>query len=221
VAPAAQKSDAFNEWVAAHPTNYYALSEEAHRLMDDKKYREAVAPLKKLHDSFAAPGAPRSVFVLLATAYNKLGETNAEYEVLSQLAAKDDDCTDAYLRLMQLAEGRQKWPVVEQNAQRYLAVNPLLVSPYHYLARASEELGDAQTAIGAYRVLLQLEPADPADVHYRLARALHKRGDPEARRQVLQALEEAPRYREALGLLLEINGQSPRAQNRAPTQTQP
>jgi cytochrome c-type biogenesis protein CcmH/NrfG len=221
VAPAAQKSDAFNEWVAAHPTNYYALTEEAHRLMDDKKYREAVAPLKKLHDSFAAPGAPRSVYVLLATAYNKLGETNAEYEVLSQLAAKDDDCTEAYLRLMQLAEGRQKWPVVEQNAQRYLAVNPLLVSPYHYLARASEELGDAQTAIGAYRVLLQLEPADPADVHYRLARALHKRGDPEARRQVLQALEEAPRYREALGLLLEINGQSPRAQNRAPTQTQP
>jgi tetratricopeptide (TPR) repeat protein len=218
---APKKSRVPDDWISAHPTNYYALTEEAHRLMDEKKYREAIAPLKKLHDSFTAPGAPRSVYVLLATAYNKTGETNAEYEILSQLAAKDDDCTDAYLRLMEIASGLQKWPLVEQNAQRYLAVNPLLVSPYHYLSRASEELGETQNAIGAYRALLQLDPADPADVHYRLARALHKRGDPEARRQVLQALEEAPRYREALGLLLEISGQTTRAQNRAATQTKP
>jgi tetratricopeptide (TPR) repeat protein len=175
----------------------------------------------KYQQKETAPGAPRSVYVLLATAYFKLGQTNEEYEVLSQLAAKDDDCTDAYLRLMEIASGSQKWPVVEQNARRYLAVNPLLASPYHYLAQASEEKGDTQTAIDAYRALLQLEAADPAAVHYRLARALHKRGDPEARRQVLQALEEAPRYREALGLLLEINGQTPRAQNRAATEATP
>ena len=37
------------------------------------------------------------------------------------------------------------------------------------------------------------------------------KGIPEARRQVLQALEDAPRYRAALQLLLEINGESPQA----------
>jgi len=37
---------------------------------------------------------------------------------------------------------------------------------------------------------------------------LHQTDDPEARRQVLQALEDAPRYREALALLLEIHSNS-------------
>jgi tetratricopeptide (TPR) repeat protein len=90
----------------------------------------------------------------------------------------------------------------------------LIAWPYRFLAQVSEQTDQPQTAIGAYRALLELDPPDPAEVHFRLARALHRLGDPEARRQVLQALEEAPRYREALRLLLEINGQSPRAQIR-------
>jgi tetratricopeptide (TPR) repeat protein len=60
-------------------------------------------------------------------------------------------------------------------------------------------------AIQAYRVLLQLDPPDPAEAHYRLAVLLHRQGDPGAKRQVLQALEEAPRFRDALRLLLQIN----------------
>ena len=42
-------------------------------------------------------------------------------------------------------------------------------------------------------------------MHYRLARLLHKSGDPEAKRQLLQSLEEAPRFRDALRLLLQMN----------------
>jgi hypothetical protein len=53
--------------------------------------------------------------------------------------------------------------------------------------------------------MLQLDPEDPSEVHYRLARQLHKLGEPEAHRQVLQALEEAPRFRDAQRLLLELN----------------
>jgi len=47
-------------------------------------------------------------------------------------------------------------------------------------------------------------PANPAEVHFELARLLQRRGDPEARGQVLRALEEAPRHRAALNLLLEL-----------------
>jgi hypothetical protein len=50
-----------------------------------------------------------------------------------------------------------------------------------------------------------LDPPDPAEAHYRLARLLHQAGDPAAKRHVLQALEEAPRFREAHRLLLEIS----------------
>jgi Flp pilus assembly protein TadD len=50
-----------------------------------------------------------------------------------------------------------------------------------------------------------MDPADPAGLHYRLGAALARLGrTSEARRQVLRALEEAPRYREAHQLLLQL-----------------
>ena len=64
-------------------------------------------------------------------------------------------------------------------------------------------------AISANRTLLRLDPPDPAETHYRLARLLHKRQDPEAKRQTLQALEEAPRFRDALKLLRELQSKEP------------
>jgi uncharacterized protein HemY len=55
-----------------------------------------------------------------------------------------------------------------------------------------------------------LDPADAAQVHYQLARLLHARGnaEAEAKRHVLQALEEAPRFREAQRLLLQLEAHS-------------
>jgi hypothetical protein len=100
---------------------------------------------------------------------------------------------------------------VAKNAQRYLAVDPLVALPYKYLGQAAEELGDTRNGIMAYRAMLALDPADPAEVHFRLAKLLQKTGNPEAKRQVLEALEEAPRYREALKLLLEIEGSAAKA----------
>jgi tetratricopeptide (TPR) repeat protein len=127
---------------------------------------------------------------------------------LSKLAALDADATDAYLRLMELTAAAQDWPAVVQNAERFLAVNPLLAQPHRYLAQASEQTGQAPLAIASYRALLLLDPPDPAEVHFKLARLLQRSGDASAKRHVLQALEEAPRFREAHRLLLEINQRS-------------
>ena len=50
-----------------------------------------------------------------------------------------------------------------------------------------------------------LDDTDPAGVHYHLASLLHQAGKPqEARREVLKSLEQAPRFREAHQLLLEL-----------------
>ena len=51
---------------------------------------------------------------------------------------------------------------------------------------------------------------DPAQVHFQLAKLLHARGgsETEARRHVLKSLEEAPRFRDAQRLLLEITGET-------------
>jgi cytochrome c-type biogenesis protein CcmH/NrfG len=105
---------------------------------------------------------------------------------------------------MELAAITKDWGTVSTNAERYLAVNPLLPLPYRFLAQAAEAGGQARTAIDAYETMLLLDPPDPAEAHFRLARLLHEGGDPRAKRHVLQALEDAPRFRDAHRLLMEI-----------------
>jgi tetratricopeptide (TPR) repeat protein len=189
-------------WFAKHPTNFYALNQQARNHLRTKKWREARAPLEQLLKEY--PGYT-DAYPLLAQAYRGLGETNLENSVLATQAAIDADAIEAYLRLMELASAATNWRTVIENAERYLAVNPLLPRPYRFLARASEETGQLDSAVRAYRILLELDPPDPAEAHYRLARLLHQSGDPGAKRQLLQSLEEAPRFREALRLLLQMN----------------
>ena len=155
---------------------------------------------------------------MLATVHRGLNETTEERAALEKWASQEADALDAYSRLMELSESTSDWKTVTQNAERFLAVNPLLPQPYRFLATASEKLGDTPQAIVAYEKLLLLDPADPADVHFRLARLMRVNNDPAAKRHVLQALEEAPRYRDAHRLLLELAQANPTSTN-APTAT--
>jgi hypothetical protein len=85
-----------------------------------------------------------------------------------------------------------------------LAVNPLVPLPYRFRAQAAEAAHNIPVAVDSYETMLQLDPPDPADAHYRLARLLQETGDPKAKRHVLEALEEAPRFRDAQRLLLKM-----------------
>ena len=198
-------------WAKNHPTNFWVLTRKANDLVEDKKWAEAKPILQQLIEAYPDYVGPESAYRMLAAAHRALGETNLEREVLERFAAKDDEAQDAYGRLMELDVASKDWPSVQTNSLRYLAVNPLVPPPYRYLAQASEQTGDTAYGIAAYHALLQLDPPDLAEAHFRLAELLHKTGDPSARRHVLQALEEAPRYPAALRLLLEINNQSPQA----------
>ena len=193
------------ELVERNPTNFWALTDYARKLVAEKKWEQAKKPLQTLLESYPAYTGANNAYVLLAAVHHGLNETNQEREVLSKLAARDADATATFQRLMELDESARDWAGAEQNAQRFLAVNPLLPQPYRCLARASEELSKTNAALQSYQTLLLLDPPDPAEVHFRLARLLHQRGDPAAKRQVLQALEEAPRFRDGHRLLLEIN----------------
>jgi tetratricopeptide (TPR) repeat protein len=201
--------------VEKNPTNFWALTDYARKLIADKKWEQAKVPLKKLLESYPGFTGANNAYFLLAAAHRGLNETNEEREVLSKLAALDADATATFQRLMELNEAAKDWTGVAQNAQRFLAVNPLLPQPYRHLARANEELSQTEAAIQSYDTLLLLDPQDPAEVHYRLARLLRQRADPAAKRHVLQALEEAPRYRDAHRLLLELNGSAPGAKEKA------
>ncbi len=189
-----------------HPDNFWLLRSKAQRLIEQQKWVEANTPLQRLVELYPAQKSGDSSYKSLVAVLRTLNDVAGERAMLQKWADVDDEATEAYLRLMELAAAEQDWPAVTRNAERYLAVNPLVPPPYRYLAQAAAGTGDDSTAMVAWRTLIQLDVPERADAHYQLARLLHKRGDlSEARRHVLLVLEETPRYREALRLLAEIN----------------
>ncbi|MBI4622860.1 MAG: tetratricopeptide repeat protein [Verrucomicrobia bacterium] len=192
-------------WEKKHADNYWLLRLRAQRLAEEQKWAEAKAPLQRLVELFPQQKGGEAAHRPLVAAWRALGDTAGELDALKKWAEVDDEAPDAYLRLMELAALEKDWPTVARNAERYLAVNPLVPTPYRYQAQASAETGDISTAVVAWRTLLQLEVPDAPDAHFQLARLLQRRGEyAEARQHTLLALEETPRFREALRLLLEL-----------------
>jgi tetratricopeptide (TPR) repeat protein len=198
------------EWEKEHPDNYWLLRMKAGKLMEQQKWEEAKKPLQRLIELYPEQKGGESAYRSLVAAMRALNDAAGERDVLKKWVEVDDEATDAYLRLMELAVAEKDWATVTRNSERYLAVNPLVPPPYRYLAQAAAGSGDDSSAVVAWRTLIQLDVPERADGHYQLAALLHKRGDAaEARRHVLMALEETPRYRAALRLLLEMNRARP------------
>ncbi|HEY0968618.1 MAG TPA: tetratricopeptide repeat protein [Opitutaceae bacterium] len=197
----------FSEWAGENPDNFYALTWRARQLTEAQNWAEAVPVLERLLALYPEQTGADSPWKMLAAAFHAQGNTAGERTALSALARLDPAASDVYLRLMELAEAQQDWTALAENAERFLAVNPLVAPPYRQLGTASAKLADLPTAIGAYRTLLELDPQNPATEHYQLASWLQQTGESEsARRHVLRALEDAPRFREALTLLQQITG---------------
>jgi hypothetical protein len=203
--PPANVSEA-GAWDLLHPHNYYRKMAEAQKRINAQQWGDAKPVLQALAESYAGERRAENPLWLLAVTERNLQDTNAELAALVKLAARESDFVDLELRLIDLYTAQKSWPSVTKHAQRLLAINPLISAPYRALAEASAADGKPDIAIVANRDLLLLDPPDPAAVHFELARLLHARGDAEAdaKRHVLQALEEAPRYRAAQRLLLEI-----------------
>jgi len=185
-------------------TNYFTLMRGAQKLIHDRKWQEAKLPLQRLVKAYPDQTGPDNAYTLLGEVHRRLGETNEELRVLAQLADIEADSLDAYGRVMELAAAKSEWPLVAKNADRYLAVNPLVPLPYRFRAQAAEAARNVPVAVDSYETMLQLDPPNPAEAHFLLARMLSEAGDPRAKRHILQALEDAPRFREAQQLLMKM-----------------
>ncbi len=193
-------------WEKKHPDNYWILRLKAQRAIEQQKWEDAKTPLQRLVELYPQQKGSDATYRQLATTFRSLNDTAGERDILKKWVEVDDEATDGFLRLSEIAAAEQDWATVARNCERYLAINPLVAPPYRYLAQAAAGTGDDSTAVVAWRTLIQLDVPERADAHYQLARLLHKRGDTaEARRQALLSLEETPRYRAALSLLLELS----------------
>jgi tetratricopeptide (TPR) repeat protein len=188
--------------------NFYQLKSEALRLIEAREWGSAKVPLRELVRLYPNETGADSAQALLARVHRALGESDEERDALEKWAALDDAAPEAYARLMELETARGDWTAVLRNGSRYLAVNPLVPTPHRYLARAAEATGDPNAAISSFQTLLRLDPPNPPEVHYELARLLVAKQPADARRHLLESLQDAPRHRAGLALLLKMDAAS-------------
>jgi tetratricopeptide (TPR) repeat protein len=193
------------ELLEQHPNNYWLLLAAARQAIAQGDWAAARPWLERIHDAFPQDTSDEGSARLLADVYRNLGETEAEQKVLETLAQHDSDALEAFRRLGKLAAERSDWSQARKYAERIIAVNPMITAAQEDLAAAAEHLQDPHGLIDAQTALLEHDPADPARAYHRLARAYEQIGEANlAKRYVLMALEEAPRYREAQQMLLRL-----------------
>ncbi|MEZ6051902.1 MAG: tetratricopeptide repeat protein [Planctomycetaceae bacterium] len=198
------------EWVADHPGNIRGLSIFADVLIANERWDEAKHMLRRLIDLYPGDTSGDNAYRRLASIHRRRSETDDEEQTLERYASYDSDATDVFVRLIELARERDDREALKRNAGRLMAVNPLTPIPHSALAFAAEQEDDHASAVTAYQSLLDLSPNDPATVHFGLAKHLAATGESEeAKRHSLQALEVAPRYREAQRLLLKLTSIRP------------
>lgn len=197
-------ASSFAEFLKKNPTNRWALLKRADDLLDEKKWEEAIAAGQKLIDLMPEDTSAESGYLIKTKALRQLGRTDDEAAVLRLLAAKASDALPVFLRLVELDTKAARWPEVLANASRATALNPFLKAPQQAIAQALEATSQSDAAIAAYTRLLLLDPDNPADVNYRLAKLLRTKDVPTAKKHLIDALVLAPRFRDAHKLLLEM-----------------
>ena len=189
-------------WNDKHPNNVRGLILEASSWIKEKRFEQAIVPLK---DVLSLNENVATAYRLLAGCYRNLNDEEKELEALEEFVQRDPNRVDSWTRLLALVSAKRDWEKTKTYSRKLLALNPLLSAPHRYLSMAAAKTDDDESLIQSLQVLAQMNPLDRADVHYQLASAFYRTKQLDsARRQVLKALEHAPRYRDAHALLLKI-----------------
>ena len=209
--------DRLERWVDDHPASIQGLTMLADQLISKREFAKAKKSLAKLIELYPEQTGLDSAYLLLSAIHRELNEPDDERRVLEQYISHTDDAKSALLRLIELQTKTQDWPAAATTVKRLLEVNPLLAQAQKARAATSEQTGDVDDAIKGLRAWLLMDPDDPAEAHFRLAKLLDANGLPDAKKHVLAALEAAPRYREAQKLLLKIVRSEPADAERTTT----
>ncbi|MDA0807866.1 MAG: peptidase MA family metallohydrolase [Planctomycetota bacterium] len=214
----AENDGSLEAWVKDHPKNFVGQMALAQQQLAAKKWDDAESTLRQLIEIYPTYIGGDNAYERLASVYQKLDRPTDERKTLEQFASISADAVPANLRLIELQTEASDWAALDQTTARLFAIDPLLEQPHSTRAIVAEKRNQPAVAARAFERLLLLEPDDPADIHYRFAKSLAAQGQyTEAKRQTLMALEEAPRFRDAHRLLLELVQQET-ARSRTTTQ---
>jgi tetratricopeptide (TPR) repeat protein len=167
---------------------------------------EAQPRLEKARDLFPEFGNDLSPYWPLATIHRDKGDTGAAVDHLAKLTAINERHYRAHLELAKLLEQRGDGQQAAATLERALYVWPFDAAVHEKLAALGAASGHHARVVRARRSLVALDPVDKPEALYQLALALAEAGDPAgARKEVLKALELAPRFQRAQELLLRLH----------------
>ncbi len=202
--------DALVAAVAGAPDDFARRLRAGRALVEAGRDEEAAPHLERAAAIAPGYGGADGPWRLLAGIHDRAGRTTEAEKAFTEHLARVPAAYSGWLRLAELraAAGNPRGAAAALEAANW--AYPLLADPHERLADVAAELGDADLEVRERRAALATGPADRADALFRLARAHYRAGDRSAaRRRVLEALEIAPTFDDALELLLEVR-RSPR-----------
>jgi tetratricopeptide (TPR) repeat protein len=190
----------------ADETDFAAQLAAGVALVQEKKPQEALPYLERARDLFPDYGGQDSPHWYLAAIYRDQGKRGEAVEALQRLTAISDGAYRAQLDLARLLEDQGDAAGAAAALDRALYISPFDPAVHERMAALYARLGDRAQVVRARRSLVALDPVDRPEALYQLALALTEAGDvPAARREVLRALELAPRFQRAQELLLRLH----------------
>jgi tetratricopeptide (TPR) repeat protein len=190
------------------PNDYFALVGLGSIYKTEGDKEKAVELLKRATEVFPYYAREGNPYQQLADIYEAQGKKAEALSALESLIKHNETNAEAYKRVAKL-----KLDLNDKAGALNTIFTSFYITPFdadlHKLAGdAYLEQGKINDAVREFRVVVSLEPANPADAHFDLARALEASGNKvEAKREVLRSLEIAPSFEKAQELLLKLRGE--------------
>jgi tetratricopeptide (TPR) repeat protein len=182
------------------------LIRQAQVALEEKRFDDTLGIADEaiaLYPDYIGDGSPH---LAKAQAAAGLGDAEVELDALSRYWRQGGRNVPAMHALARRLVERDQLAQAADVQRTVVRTAPLVGSHHAFLGEQLRKLDVHDEALSEFRAVLALGPHDRATAHYNVAAALHAldQGDA-AKRELLQALEIAPRFKPALALLLEMN----------------
>jgi len=170
------------------------------------KQEEAVRQALAIRDYYPDYVGGNSVYELSADLYLSKSDKPAAIQELEKYRAAGGTNVETLKKLARLEQEAGKTNQAEVTLRKLNYVYPEDEEIHRRFGDLLLQGGNAAEAVREYQAVVTLEPADEAESHYELARALnaaHRTN--EAKDEVLLALEAAPGFKPAQQLLLQLS----------------
>ena len=188
----------------ANPNDFLA-NLRAGTLLKDEDATKAIPYLKRSIELFPYYTGNGNAYELLSTIYEGKSDKQAQADTLESFVRVAENEIEALKKLTQLRLALGDKAKALEALQLSFFINPFDAAQHLIAGDLYLDQKDSKAAITEYQVALALKPANLAEAHYNLARAQFADGNKgAARKAILQSLEIAPTYSQALDLLLKL-----------------